>query len=208
MHETSPQPLDPKLLGHIGELNSRLLELLAATARGQATGLVTPVVPALRAELLQLRADGLQRLASCPYLLLELGTGALDSVAADASNIHEPSPANRALLATSPGSPIHELTRRAFLMAWHFATTNPLAVRITLGFSAADCAVLGTLPLPAIEHLAAKASVTARLRWEDRIDVWRQLLLAAGDLQSRRLRQLQLQGLQLLAGRLLQSTGT
>jgi hypothetical protein len=206
MHEIRLQPLDPQLLGHIGELNSRLLELLTASARGLATGLVTPLVPALRSEWLQLRAEDLQRLASCPYLLLELPAGGLDAPASGTACIHEPQPGRMPTPITGNCGPMQELTRRAYLLAWHFAYSRPLALRITLGFTAADCACLAALPLPAIEQLAAEAGAMARLRWEDRVDVWRQLLVAATDLQPRRLRQLQLRGLQLLAGRLLQRT--
>jgi hypothetical protein len=208
MHDTSPQALDPELLGHIGDLNRHLLELLVATARGEATGLATPLVTALRSQWLELSPEGLRRLAGCPYLLLELAVGDTAGAAGANAGIHEPAPATRHVSVAMRPGPVGELLRRALLLAWHFAHTNPLAVRITLGFSAADCAGLAALPLPALEQLAAGASASPRLRWEDRLEIWQQLLLAAGDTPPRRLRQLQLRGLQLLAGRLLQRTGT
>jgi hypothetical protein len=192
MHETSPQALDPELLAHLGDINWRLLQLLAATARGQDTGLASPVVSALRVEWLNVPAGALRGLATCPYLLLELALGEAPAIRADADVIREPD-------CLEARGPVGELTRRAFLVAWHYAHTNPLAVRITLGLSAKGCAGLAALALPALEQLAARAGACPRLRWEDRVEIWRQLLVAAAAGEQDRLRQLQLRGLQLLA---------
>jgi hypothetical protein len=86
-------------------------------------------------------------------------------------------------------------------MAWHYAQINPVAVRITLGLSSTDCSNLAALPLPGLERLAVDSSARPRLRWEDRVEIWRQLLAAAAGGEPRHLRQLQLRGLQLLAAR-------
>jgi hypothetical protein len=203
MHEASAPALDPKLLEHVGDLNRRLLELLVATAAGQATGLVTPVVSDLRSHWQQLSTAALQRLANCPYLLLDLTVTELTLESSAAGRIREPALlAGRTAGADSPG-PLRELRWRALLTAWHFAHTNPLAARISLGMTSADCTVLASMPLATLETASTQQGWHLCIRFEDRVDIWQQLLLAAADQQSRRLRQLQLRGLQLLAGQLL-----
>ena len=206
MHTASTSALDPKLLGHISELNRQLLELLSATARGQPTGVITPVVRALRAQWEQLSPEALRRLAACPYLLLDLSVDELSQTLDAGDAIHEPALARPPAITPVAPSLSTELQWRALLTAWHFAQTNPLAARISLGLAPADSARLATVPLPQLEAAVTRRNWRLRLRWEDRVDVWQQLLQAATESQSRRLRQLQLRGLQLLAGQLLPGT--
>jgi hypothetical protein len=205
MHEASLQPLDTVLLGQIGDLNWQLLELLAATARGAPTGLASPVIQELRDQWQRLSPEALQRLSACPYPLLELVPAGPKTAIhwpspPSSTAIHEPGPAARhpAPREATP-NPLADLTRRALLMGWHYAQTRPMAARITLGLRATEFALLAALPLPGLERLAADASRSPRLRWEDRLEIWRQLLGAAADGDPRRLRQMQLRGLQLLA---------
>jgi hypothetical protein len=174
----------------------RFLELFAGAASGAASGLRSPIVLELRAEWRQLPRSGLQRLATCPYLLVdaafaapthwrELLTGAVKDATRAASSIETVST---------------DLIRRTLVLAWHLTRANPLAACIRLGMNQECIELIAARSLHQLEALADTRPSWVRPRWENRVEVWRQLLCAACDDQSARLRQLQLRGLQLLAG--------
>jgi hypothetical protein len=94
------------------------------------------------------------------------------------------------------------LIRRLLVLAWHLARSNPLAARITLGMSDTCAALIAGCRLEALEALAESRPDWIRPLWEDRPEIWQQLLTAALSDHEARLRPLQLRGLQLLAGRL------
>jgi hypothetical protein len=196
------QAWDASLQGHIADLNLRLVELLAAAAHDQETGLRTPVVSSLRGDWRRLGQAALGRLADCPYLLLDMGlAGEGSRPLSPAPLVGEPAPPLRRA-ATGTGRYL-DLTQRALLTAWHFSHTSPLAARITLGISADACGAMASWRLPELERRAQSLSGRMCLRWESQLEIWRQLLGACADAQQRRLRQLQLRGLQLMAGDLL-----
>jgi hypothetical protein len=187
---------DASLQHHISELNMRFLELFAGAASGSASAMRTPIVLELRAEWRQLPRAGLQRLATCPYLLVdaafaapahwrELLTGAVQDAAR--------APVSVDAVGT-------DLVRRTLVLAWHLSRANPLAACIRLGMSQECIELIAARSLHQLEAVADTRPTWVRPRWENRVEVWRQLLYAACDDQSTRLRQLQLRGLQLLAG--------
>ncbi len=187
---------DASLQNHISELNLRFLELFAGAASDAASCLRTPVVMELRAEWRRLPRAGLQRLAACPYLLVdaafaaparwrELAAGAVQDVAR--------TPVDVSLVGS-------DLVRRTLMFAWHLTRANPLAACIRLGMSQECIELIAARSLHQLEALADTQPAWVRPRWENRVEVWRQLLYAACDERSARLRQLQLRGLQLLAG--------
>jgi hypothetical protein len=176
-------------------LNLRFLELLSAAASGLREGLFTPIALDLRREWQALSASRLLLLAECPYLLLDAAFAVPErwrSMMAGA--VHDAPPSS---ISDSIGT---ELVRRTLVLAWHLARANPLAARITLGMSAECMVLIAGTGLHELEALAETRPVWVRPRWENRPEIWRQLLHAAGDNQQTRLRQLQLRGLQLLAG--------
>jgi hypothetical protein len=174
----------------------RFLELFAGAASGATSCLRTPIVLELRAEWRQLPRAGLQRLATCPYLLVDAAFATpthwrelLKAAVQDAA---------RAPVSMDPVGT--DLVRRTLVLAWHLTRANPLAACIRLGMSHECIELIAARSLHQLEAVADTRPTWVRPRWENRVEVWRQLLYAARDDQSARLRQLQLRGLQLLAG--------
>jgi hypothetical protein len=191
---------DASVQHQVAAINLQFLQLLSGQANpagGEACGLRTPLVPALRSEWRRLSHQALQRLATCPYLLIdaafavparwrELLLGAVQD--ADPEPPGQPDPASV------------ELVRRTMVLAWHLARSNPLAARIALGMCGECTALIAARNLHQLEAVASKRPLWVRPRWEDQVEVWRQLLRAAADDHAERLRLLQLRGVQLMAG--------
>jgi hypothetical protein len=152
----------------------------------------------LRADWQRLSPARLLQLAECPYLLIDAGfalPGCWGGLAAD--QVRDETVAIRGYgFAEFMGT---DLVRRMLVLAWHLARANPLAARITLGMSDACISLIAARSIAELERLAETRPDWVRPRWEDRPEVWRQLLLAAANGPELRLRQLQLRGLQLLA---------
>jgi hypothetical protein len=199
----STEPLaaawDASLQQQVTELNGRLLARLVALAvRGGATQ--WPILAQLRSEWRQLSPPALQRLACCPYLLLDAGFAAparWRAVLADRVQDAGAPPGQRDWLVSG------ELARRSLLLAWHLARSNPLAACIALGMHADCTGLIAAGSLQQLELIANHRPGWVRARWDQRVDIWRQLLQAASGEPTGRLRQLQLRGLQLMAASLM-----
>ncbi len=191
---------DTSLQQHIAELNGRFLELLAHSAAAEGVGIGTPIVVDLLPEWRQLSRAGLHRLAACPYLLLDAGFALpahwREVLAGAVQDAADNGRGREHAIST-------DLVRRALVLAWHLARSNPLAARITLGMNAECTLLIAARSIHQLEALAELRPSWVRPRWENRLDVWRQLLQAATHDQPQRLRQLQLRGLQLMAGSLM-----
>jgi len=192
---------DVTLLQHVVDLNRYLLSaLMQAAALEPGTGEM-PLATQLRAAWLQLSPLQLTRLADCPYVLIDAQFMAADRWA----RLLQPGVRDVSLTERSgTGRPAlaSPLIRRLLVLAWHLARSNPLAARITLGMSESCAVLIAGSRLETLEVLADARPDWIRPLWEDRPELWRQLLSAALSEYDSRLRPLQLRGLQLLAGRL------
>lgn len=190
---------DNALLHHIADLNEHFLGLLQrAQARPGAVARCT-LLGALRAQWQQLDATRLRLLAECPYLLLDAGFALPECWQARAGAVvNEVAASGRGVMFEDPAGP--ELGRRALVLGWHLAQANPFAARIALGMSARCTGLVAASRLQDLEQLVSVRPDWMRPRWDDRPQVWRQLLQAAIEGPVSRLRLLQLRGLQLLAG--------
>jgi hypothetical protein len=189
----------PALSGWLTELNQQLLEQLR---RGAVAAETAPGAPHLTAALAEewraLDPAAERRLAACPYLLLDAGFSQPER--------WERLSAARVMEA-APGGYFRDrggvaLVRRALVLGWHLASSNPALARVSLAMTTATAECLARSSLMDLEALAERAPPWIAPRWEQQPRVWRQLLRAAraGDMAA--LRQAQLRGLQLLAARI------
>src|SRR5205823_6609098 len=92
-----------------------------------------------------------------------------------------------------------EVARLVFTYAWHLARAHGAAARLLLGMSAPCAALIAHLSLRQIHSLAQTHPHWLRPRWPARVQVWRELLLAAASGEAPMLERARLHGLTLLA---------
>lgn len=190
---------DRSLLDHVVAINQRLLQALAEAARhGGSSGHASPLVGALAAEWRQLTPAAVERLAASPFLLLD-GGFANPGFWQPAGSSAVQELAGR----YGPGARLApELVRSTLVTAWHFARANPLAARVMLGMSSSCASLLAAWRLTDIESIVDRQPPWVRPRWEEQPAVWCDLLQASGDGLERRLRAVQMRGVQLMAAAL------
>ena len=92
-----------------------------------------------------------------------------------------------------------EVARLVFTYAWHLARSQSAAARLLLGMSAPCAALIGHHSLRQIHALAETHQAWLKPRWPARVQVWRELLLAAASGEAPVLERARLHGLTLLA---------
>ena len=145
-----------------------------------------------------LDAAARRRAAACPYLLVDAGF-------ADPQRWRQPAPlgvgdageAAYGTFFTVAGT--NEVARLVFTYAWHLARAHGAAARLLLGMSAPCAALIAHLSLRQIHSLAQTHPHWLRPRWPARVQVWRELLLAAASGEAPVLERARLHGLTLLA---------
>jgi hypothetical protein len=190
--------LRPETLGSLLELNELSLALLAeqASVRGAAGNVLLRQVGELWRVL---DAAARRRAAACPYLLLDAGF-------ADPPRWRLPS-------APQVGDTGHgggynafftvpaaaELARLVFTYAWHLARSHSPAARLLLGMPAPSSVLIGHYTLCQIQALSQSHCGWLRPRWPARVQLWRELLLAAASGEVLALERARLRGLTMLA---------
>ena len=185
-------------LDSLTELNELGLALLAEQSTvqgGVASGLLQPLAELWRA----LDGAARRRAAACPYLLLDAGFGdparwrtpPADAQVGDVATDHYLRYFN---VPTATG-----VARLVFIYAWHLSRSQPAAARLLLGMPAASIALIGRYTLRQIQALAESHPEWLRPRWPARVQVWRELLLAAASADAMSLERARLRGLTLLA---------
>jgi hypothetical protein len=207
------------LLAPVIEINERLLErlhLTACAARAARSGARHPgvadaaaaalgpaptdgtggLVQSLLHEWCALERPAQQRLARCPYLLLDAGFEDPARWRAEPA-VHE-AHEERGHAGCELDAAWLALVRRALLLAWHMARAQPLAARVLLGMGAASAQCIAARGLTDLDELALREAGRVAPRWQRQPQVWRQLLRASHG-PAQELLWTQLRGLQLLA---------
>ena len=123
---------DEALRAPIMELNAEIL----ATRIG--------AVPDFHGQWSALDGAARQRLAHCPFLLVDAGFARLQLWGGlPDAGVHEASPPRALQASTALSTP---LLRRVLLLAWHMARSNRAGARVALGMSAIMCRCACRLP--------------------------------------------------------------
>lgn len=203
-YSRAEQWLAGRSFGELFEINLQCLDYLAGMAEAGPASL-----PALFAghagAWRDLPGAARERLAASPYLLVDAGfddearwKGLTPRQVRDLPAAHvEP---------VFVGSGAGDFIRRVLVLGWHLARANPGLARVVLGMSPACAGRIGQLRLHDLDLLAAHRPGLVRPRWERQPRIWRHLLLAARDPDVRRLTEVSLRGLQLMAAGVLAGT--
>jgi hypothetical protein len=199
--------LDDDVLRPLGEINARCIRLLRAQAESlsshRGTGLLAPELRPLWASL---DDESCLRLASCPYALVDVGFGDVERW----RGVQQGAVHDLARVANSACFDVvvtQALLRQVLMYGWHLARAHRQLARIVFGMTPGVAHSVGTLSLQELERIAERYSHWLRPRWENRTQVWSQLLRGASGSGRAALQQATLHGLQLMAGGTLDRTG-
>jgi hypothetical protein len=186
--------LSAHTLASLRELNHRFLDLAAAHSENPGD-LKMPLETA--APIATLSAEARAAAADCPYALFDL-------------RFHDEAHWRARLgeswrIADEPAvaADVAAFARLALFYAWHLAATPKQGAQLWLGMAESTAAAFRAASLDRLPALAASESVNLSARWSTSTFYWRALTSAAARGDPRRLRRVQLFGLQLGAARLL-----
>jgi hypothetical protein len=189
--------LPAETLASLVDINELALTVMAEQAgvRGASPG---PLLRLVGERWPLMDAASRRRAASCPYLLVDAGF--TDAPRWRRPGGHAVWDAGQRAYASFFGVPAAtSLARLVFIYAWHLARSKQPAARLLLGMPAASAALIGHYTLRQIDALAESHVEWLRPRWPARVQVWRELLLAAASGEMPALERARLRGLTLLA---------
>ena len=181
-------------LAALRELNRRFLDLAAVHSESPGD---LKMPPETAAPIASLSSEARAAAADCPYALFDLRFH--DDVHWRARLGESWRIADEAEVADD----VTAFTSLALFYAWHLAWTPKLAAQLWLGMPESTAAAFRAASLDRLPALAASEAVNLSARWSTSTFYWRALTSAAARGDSRRLRRVQLFGLQLGAARLL-----
>jgi len=181
-------------LASLRELNRRFLDLAAAHS-GKPGGLELPQETA--APLAGLSVEARAAAADCPYALFDLrfhDDAHWRVRLGESWHVADEVPV---------ADDVTAFTRLALFYAWHLAATPKQGAQLWLGMAESTAAAFRGVSLDRVPALAVSEAVNLSARWSTSTFYWRALTAAAARGDPRRLRRVQLFGLQLGAARLL-----
>ncbi len=178
-------------LASLRELNHRFLDL--AASHGDQMKLPEQAA----AHIARLSAQQRSAAAACPYALFDL------RFHDDAHWRARLGEAWRIADEAAVQQDVAAFVRVALFYAWHLASTPRLGAQLWLGMAETTAAAFRAASLERLPALAAGEAANLSARWSTSTFYWNALAGAAAHDDSRRLRRVQLFGLQLGAARLL-----
>lgn len=197
-----PRPLRtvaPQLLLPLHEVNERCLDLIALVAKLDPEDAPFALVGPLRSLLRGTRPILRHRAARQPFSLIDMEFRDAEWWRAVKSR---PSRAwkERPWRALAPKRAATQLAQTTLMLAWHMTRADADATSIVFGMSREVAQLIGSLRLSEIDTIAQHQFPHVRPRWEERADLWRELLVAAQSEDSEAMRTIAIRALQLLAG--------
>jgi len=191
----SGESWDPAVLESLAEINERVLEVLGIEA-GHLRPYISGLGPLLAEQWQSLDAAGRSRLAAGPYLLLDCRFACRELWRLPVRpGVRDSAGASRGFAGALGAGTL----RHVMLLAWHWSRANPVTAQIALGLNESCARLIAATRLRELEALADMCPEWIRPRWEERPEIWRQLLAAAAPSHPAILQQTHLRGLQLLA---------
>ena len=189
-------------LESVQELNERCLGILQRLASGPLNDLpqfLVPLAPVLR----KLDATALADIARQPFLLVGFAFGKpqllRELLTRQPSPLRFPVPRGGL-----PAIDAAALARGALILAKAVCRHHPAHAGVLLGMDPSLREQIALLRLPDLECLADANPHLLRLRWDNRPEIWRNLLAVAGSSDSNVAYEFRIYGMQLLAGEMKQ----
>lgn len=189
----------PELLLPLHEVNERCLELIALVAKLDPEDAPFALVGPLRSLLRGTRPNLRRRAARQPFALVDMEFRDADWWQAVKSR---PSRAwkDRPWRALAPKRAATQLAQTTLILAWHMTRADAEATCIVFGMSREVAQLIGSLRLSELDTIAQHQFRHVRPRWEERAELWRELLVAAQSDDSAAMRSIAIRALQFLAG--------
>jgi hypothetical protein len=181
-------------LASLRELNHRFLDL--AAAHSDSPGDLN-MQKETAAPLASLSQEARAAAADCPYALFDLrfhDDAHWRAILGESWRVADEAPV---------ADDVTAFTRLALFYAWHLASTPQPGAQLWLGMAGSTAATFRAASVDRLPALAASEAVNLTARWSTSTFYWRALACAAARGDPRRLRRVQLFGLQLGAARLL-----
>lgn len=182
----------------VQRVNQRCIEMLTQAAR-IARPEMSPLVSDLREDLLQMTPERRVRAARRTFLLVDMELGNTDLWRRFKSHPARIEPVLKGC-GTFPRAAAVQLARDTLILAWYGVRADCHGARLLLGLSAAVSDIIAGLSLTDINRIAERQFRYVRPRWEDRPDLWFNLLSSSQTHDIRRARDVNLRGLQLIVG--------
>jgi len=189
----------PELLLPLHEVNARCLDLISLVAKLDPEDAPFALVGPLRMLLRGTRPPLRRRAASQPFALVDMefrDIGWWQAVKSRPSRVWKDRPW-RALV---PKRAAIQLAQTTLMLAWHMTRADADATSIVFGMSPEVAQIIRSLRLSEIDTIAQHQFRHVRPRWEERPELWRELLVAAHSEDSGAARTIAIRALQLLAG--------
>ena len=196
----NPQPLVPE----VREVNEQCLAHLQRLAQSAEDPGSHFLVASLRGRLQPLTPIERSRIADRAFLLVDL------QFANDPYWLKHPSRNERATPRSGyfPREIALPLCRSTLVLAWYTARAKSKAARVMLGMSARVCSHFASIPLQDLDRLARVHWQELKPRWSNQPSLWHEILLLSRSHHPSRTREIDLWGLQLIAGAVIQDNHT
>ncbi len=191
--------LHAEALDALAELNEQCLELLADQAASSSGRFRPTLLVGLEALWIGLETVARRRAARCPFLLADAGfTRACGPPWLRERGVRDRDwPEGSGTFFTVPRT--IAVTRLVLAYVWHLVRSESAAARLFLGMSARCAEAIAACTLRQMMQIAESEPHLIRPRWADRIEVWRELLIAANGGEPSAMERFRIRGLQLLA---------
>lgn len=192
----APPPAPPRWRGTqslelVYQLNERSIDALCDVAIRNSPEVRLEVIAANRELWARLDADGRQAIARLPFLVLDA------HFREEAWWRRAAEQMTRAVPQGGEGNDLpHELAEQLMhettMFAWQTARWDKTVAQLSLGMTSGVVAIVATLTPQQIRVIATTQSEGIRVRWDDDVQFWRELLKAANAKEARKLAELHL----------------
>jgi len=191
--------LVPELLAPLHEVNERCLDLIALVAKLDPEDAPFALAGPLRSLLRGTRPHLRRRAARQPFALVDMEFRDAEwwqTVKGRPSRAWK----ERPWRALAPKRAAIQLAQATLMLAWHMTRADTEATSIVFGMSRDVAQLIRSLRLSEIDAIAQHQFRHVRPRWEERAELWRELLVAAHADDAEAMRSIAVRALQFLAG--------